>query len=82
MKKDKILQWIDSVERGLKIKTRQSWVFVERLEIQKRGEEDADFYKIWFKLCKLERIRYLVKKMGMLTRSQRKFLKEYEKFIL
>jgi len=80
--KDKILQWIDTVEEGLKTKTRQSWSFLEESEIKKRGEEGADFYKIWFKLCKLERIRYLVKKMGMLTRSQRKFLKEYEKFIL
>jgi len=76
-KKDKCLKEINEVETELKRRVRELWTAVERKKIKERGEEDADFYQIWYKLCKLETITSWVNNYGYLTRSQKHILKEY-----
>jgi hypothetical protein len=82
MDKREALRWIDNVEDRLKAKVRTAWSPSERREIELRGELEADFYQIWFKLCKLESIRRWVNNYGKLTRSQRNILKEYERSVI
>ena len=73
------LKWINRVEEKLKQRVRESWSPSEQKDIVLRGEKEADFYQIWFKICKLESMRRWVNNTGKLTRSQREILKEYEK---
>lgn len=75
-------QNIDRVEKRLRDRIRQSWSNAEREEIRERGELEADFYRIWYKLCKLDSMRRWVKNYGKLTRSYRRILKEYDKSVI
>jgi len=69
---------IERVEAKLKSRVRESWTPSERRAVQARGEVDADFFRIWFKLCKLESMRRWVNNYGNLTRNDRRILKEYD----
>jgi len=76
-KKEKCLSIVNNAESILKEKIRETWTQFERKEIKKRGEAEADFYQIWYQLCKLETMKKWVNVHGYLTRSQRIILKEY-----
>jgi len=75
--KEKCLRVLSSVENALKQNVRETWTLFERREIKKRGETEADFYQIWYKLCKIDTMKKWVNTHGYLTRSQRIILKEY-----
>lgn len=72
------MQQIERVEKKLKDRVREGWSPWERKEVQSRGELEADFYQIWFKLCKLESMRRWVRKYGKLTRSYKIILRGYD----
>ena len=69
---------IERVEAKLKARVRESWTPSERREVQERGEMEADFFQIWFKLCKLDSMRRWVSKYRKLTRNDKRILKEYD----
>ena len=71
-------QYIEAVEAKLKARVRESWSPSEHREIQARGEMEADFYHIWFKLCKLDSMRRWVSKYRKLTRNDKRILREYD----
>jgi hypothetical protein len=75
--KEKWQKVLDDVELILKRSVRDKWTRFEAKEIEKRGETEADFYQVWYKLCKLETMRKWVSVHGYLTNSQVRILKEY-----
>jgi len=77
--KDKALYAIWEVEELLKQRDRESRTKGEQDEINKRGENRVDFYRISFKLQRLERMRQWVYTYAKLTRSQKEILKEYRR---
>ena len=76
-RKERYFKTIKNVKELLKQKIRESWTTGERKEVQRRGEMEADFYQIWYRLCKLETMEKWINVHGYLTRSQINILKEY-----
>jgi len=76
-KKQKCLETVERVKKALKQKVRESWSPSEKKAIQERGELEADFYQVWYKLCKLETMERWIEKHGFLTGSQTRILREY-----
>lgn len=79
MTQTEALKWIDKVEERLKEDIRRGWSSAEKKRIKMRGETSVDFYRILFKLSKLESIRRWVYVYGRPTRSQINILKDYER---
>lgn len=82
IKKKKLLLEVNEIENSLKSKVRERWTKSEREEIKNRGEIEADFYQIWYEICKLESMRKWVKVHGYFTNSQKEILKEYRRRII
>ena len=77
----KLYDEVLGVIRLLKEREREKWSNIETQKINERGEQDADFYRIWYKLCWLDRLLKWVEKYEYFTNSQKRILKEYKRSI-
>ena len=76
---NKLYNEVVKVKKWLKKLEREKWSNTEKKEILIRGEKNADFYRIWYKLCWLDHLLEWIEKHGYITRSQKRILEEYKR---
>ncbi len=68
-KKEQLENKINMVEEQLKDIERARWSLAEATEIEERGEELADFFRIIYKLQMIIKMRIFLDRHGYLVRS-------------
>jgi len=70
------LKEIDRTRELLKQKAREQWSLPEKRKIKQRGEQEVDFFRIWYPLCVLERMERYWSKYRWMPPSWQRILKD------